>query len=222
MLAYKFLRTGAVGPFSGFTWPRPHAGAPGRWVHVDGSLASCRHGVHGCRLTDLPYWISDELWVLEVDGVHPGEHHVVARSGRLVERVRAWNPAAAAGFAEACTWRLRDRVAAALSAAGAPAQAAALAACGTLDELGAVAAGTRAPTPPDETPPTGTGVDVAHLVGYLVDALSFGAEGRACTVAFVGAHAAATADGRSDVERNRQVAWFRELITAVTPPASRG
>lgn len=221
MVHYKFLRTGAIGPFSGFAWPRPTGREVGPWVHVDGGLVPCRHGIHACRLSDLPYWISDELWAIEVADAHTGGRHVLARSGRLVERVSAWNPMAAAAFAEACTWRLRDRVVAALSAAGSGVDAEALDACTTLAELRAVAAAHEVPATGDGTPVSArTAGDLKHLVGYLVDALTYGADGHTSTVAFVVAHAAARSDGDEALERSLQVAWFEALLGAA-PPATR-
>ena len=54
VIAYKFLRAGAVGPFSGFPWPVANGG-PGDWVAA-GDPALCRRGVHACRDPDLPWW----------------------------------------------------------------------------------------------------------------------------------------------------------------------
>ncbi len=76
MIAYKFLQAGRVAPFSGVTWPEDG-------VYVDateGPLAACRNGVHGCRVRDLPYWLDDELWEIELDGeVVEDELKLVAR-----------------------------------------------------------------------------------------------------------------------------------------------
>ena len=66
MRAYKFLRPGAVGPFSGHRWPVPAGGDPGAWVEAAGGPALCR-GVHGCRVADLPWWVQEELWEAEFD-----------------------------------------------------------------------------------------------------------------------------------------------------------
>jgi len=77
MIAYKFLRAGRIGPFSAFRWPEP-----GVWVHAPTDLAACKRGIHACRPGDLPWWLADELWEIELDGrVEPDEHKIVASPG---------------------------------------------------------------------------------------------------------------------------------------------
>lgn len=100
MLAYKFLRPGAVGPFSGLSWPTPADGREADWVHAgDGDPMLCRAGVHACDGPDLPYWLCEELWVVELDGtVERRRSKLVATAGRLVERVERWDEAAALDF----------------------------------------------------------------------------------------------------------------------------
>ena len=105
MIAYKFLAADAVGPFSGFHWP-----APGQWVETTAPLDLCRSGIHACTVDELPEWLNDELWTIELDGEivrHDGL--LVARRGRLLARLEAWNPEAARDFADACARRLRER-----------------------------------------------------------------------------------------------------------------
>src|SRR5919199_6253693 len=105
MLAYKFLARGRVGPFSGFEWP-----PAGEWVETDGPLAACRNGVHACELDDLPEWLSDELWRVELDGnIERVDGIVVGERGRLVSRVDGWDDAAAREFPAACAARPRGR-----------------------------------------------------------------------------------------------------------------
>lgn len=101
MTAYKFLRAGSVGPFTGFRWE------PGQWVETD-RAAPCETGVHACRVDDLPYWCSDELWEIELDGdVVSAGYKVVASRGRLVRRVEAWHKVAAQELADAAAARSR-------------------------------------------------------------------------------------------------------------------
>jgi hypothetical protein len=104
--AYKFLRAGAVGPFTGYRWE------PGRWVEADAaapSLSLCRSGVHACRVDDLPFWTNDELWEVELDGeVVAAGHKVVAPRGRIVRRVEAWSSAAAQQLADEAAARARS------------------------------------------------------------------------------------------------------------------
>ena len=109
-LAYKFLSPGAVGLYSGFRWPVPENGAPGQWVEATGKLVDCFNGVHACRVRDLPSWIDDELWTVELGGnLVERETMVIADRGRLVRRVEGWTAAAASDFAEACARRARDQ-----------------------------------------------------------------------------------------------------------------
>ena len=102
---YKFLASGAKGPFSGFAWP-----VAGAWVEVEGALATCLRGVHVCRPMDLAHWIHEELWELETDGeALPGIDCVVVRRARLLRRVEAWNQAGAQRFVAACIERAAER-----------------------------------------------------------------------------------------------------------------
>ena len=124
MIAYKFLRTAAVGRFSEFRWPVPDGDGPGEWVAAEGELEHCRNGIHACRIADLPGWIDDELWEIELDGpIEALASLVVASRGRLTRRIEAWDDALAVEFATACAQRARVE-----EPAAAPAQSAAFAA----------------------------------------------------------------------------------------------
>jgi hypothetical protein len=108
VIAYKFLRAGAVGPFSGFAWPVPADGRQGAWVDAAGRPRACERGVHACARADLPVWLDEELWVVELGGsIVNARTKLVAERGRLVRRVAAWNPALAAAFAAVCAERAR-------------------------------------------------------------------------------------------------------------------
>jgi hypothetical protein len=109
MRAYKFLRPGAVGPFSGQSWPVPADGGPGAWVRADAADPMlCRTGVHACTLEHLPYWIAEELWEVELEGpVEEQRSKLVAPAGRLVARVEAWDEDAAVAFMDATVERIR-------------------------------------------------------------------------------------------------------------------
>jgi hypothetical protein len=101
--AYKCLRPGRVAPFSGYSWEI------GEWVEGDGAML-CMQGVHACRTTDLPYWLTQELWEIELEGeVREERRKLVADRGRLVQGVEEWTPAAAVSFAEACAARAQER-----------------------------------------------------------------------------------------------------------------
>ena len=104
--AYKCLRPGRVGPFSGYRWP------VGVWVEGSENTALCLRGVHACRTADLPYWLTQELWEIELDGEVRHEHRkLVAGRGRIETRIEAWTPGSAARFAEACAVRTEQRAA---------------------------------------------------------------------------------------------------------------
>jgi hypothetical protein len=97
VIAYKFLRRGAIGPFSRFAWP---TGSPGAWVEAEPHV--CASGIHACEVEDLPYWIDAELWELELDGAVRAERKLVARRGRLLRRIESWDERSARAFADSC------------------------------------------------------------------------------------------------------------------------
>jgi hypothetical protein len=102
--AYKCLRPGRIGPFSGYRWP------VGVWVEGGENAALCLRGIHACRAEDLPYWLTQELWEVELDGdVRHEQRKLVADRGRIERRIEAWTPTSAAGFAEACAARTEQR-----------------------------------------------------------------------------------------------------------------
>jgi hypothetical protein len=126
--AWKFLRPGAVGPFSGFAWPAPAGAGPGEWVEAESAAGTCRDGVHACEAPHLPLWIWEELWEVELDGLlAPGATKLRARRGRLLRRVEAWSPPSARALARACAERAGEH------AAAAPPEAARLAAAMAAD-----------------------------------------------------------------------------------------
>ena len=97
---WKFLAPGRVSPFVRYVWPEP-----GQWLEV-GTIEACRSGLHACRPADLPYWLLDELWQVELSGtVRETASKVVATRARLVAPVTAWDERARAEFGEACVRR---------------------------------------------------------------------------------------------------------------------
>ena len=97
MIAFKWLGRGAVAPFTGVRWP-----PDGRWVTAPAGAPE-GSGVHACRLTQLAWWVGEELWRVELDGrIVERETEVEAERGKLLEPITAWNPAA---FAQACVAR---------------------------------------------------------------------------------------------------------------------
>jgi hypothetical protein len=199
MIAYKFLRSGRAGPFSGFRWP-----APGVWVHAEGDIAACRRGIHACRVRDLPWWLADELWQIELDGdVRVDEHKILAAAGRLRSQVDGWTPACAQEYADACAWRAREPAVQALTRAGHASASAELAACATLDDVLRVARQLA-----DSIPDTKISLTIAG--DGAVRALT----GAPPTSAYIAAHAAMRLDGAGGyaAERAWQSKWLAERL----------
>jgi len=97
VIAFKWLAKGAVAPFTGFAWP-----ADGSWVAAPAG-APAGSGVHACRISQLAWWIGEELWRVELAGdVVEHATQVEAPRARLLERVAAWDPLA---FKQACVAR---------------------------------------------------------------------------------------------------------------------
>src|SRR2546423_357761 len=131
MIAYKFLRAGRIGPFSNFTWPEP-----GVWVRAGAAADPCRRGIHACRTCDLPWWLADVLWEIELQGeVRVDAHKIAAPVGRLRSQVEQWTAASAEEYGNACAWRACGRAVQALTDVGHGQAADELARSATLDEL---------------------------------------------------------------------------------------
>jgi hypothetical protein len=199
MIAYKFLRSGRTGPFSAFQWPEP-----GVWVHAAPDLAACKRGIHACRSSDLPWWLADELWEIELDGhVQAYEHKIIAPAGRLRARIEGWTPACAQAYADACAWRAHDRAVQALTRAGHPHAARRLATCETLDDVVASARQLA-----EDIPETRISLTIAG--DGAVRALT----GAPPTSAYIAAHAAMRLDGAAGygAERAWQAQWLVERL----------
>src|SRR5713101_4552457 len=135
VIAYKFLSSGAVSPFSGVVWPPPSGTTPGAWV-----AASREVWIHGCRPADLPYWIDAELWRVELsDPARPVRHEVQAERARLQGRIDAWGPASRRDFTLQCALRTAGYAAEALREEGFESEARTLSSCETLDDFAAAA-----------------------------------------------------------------------------------
>lgn len=105
VIAYKFLRNGCSA-FTGTFWPTPEGGRPGAWLEVTGELGLCANGLHACLPSQLPPWMSGELWAVELDGeiIHTSPA-VIARRGRLLGAVSGWNAQNRSAFAADCAAR---------------------------------------------------------------------------------------------------------------------
>lgn len=199
MISYKFLRHERIGPFSGFRWP-----PPGAWVRGAEDVVACRRGIHACRPRDLPWWLSDELWEVELDGrIQADEHKIVAAAGRLRSQIEGWTPACAQEFAEACAWRSHERAVQALTRAGYAEAARELAASATLDDALGVARRLA-----EEIPDIKISLTIARR-GAL-RALTCAP----ATSAYIAAHAAKRLDGSAGyaTEREWQSSWLVERL----------
>jgi hypothetical protein len=97
----KFLRRGMVSPFTSFRWSTETE----EWVSADQTVP-CTTGFHACRRRDLPYWLNDELWEIELaEPVIEADHKVLAVQARLLHRVESWKSETALALAEACVGR---------------------------------------------------------------------------------------------------------------------
>ncbi len=194
MIAYKFLRSGRISPFSGFAWP-----SDGSWVNASSSPRLCGAGIHACRAEHLAYWTSNELWLIELDGAVSAERQkLVAGRARLVRRVDAWNSEKLAAFAKACAERAKENVITALRRDG---RARALEAA---ERIAAAPIGLALAETAERV---ASEVDVVSLMGgYLADAIRYGMVDPAAG-AFCAAHTGLTEEG-FHAERAWQSRWL--------------
>lgn len=214
MIAYKFLRDGQVGPFSGVRWP-----AGGEWLLAATAGAparTCIDQVHACRVEDLAEWMNSELWRVELDGnVRVDCDKLVADRGRLVERIELWNAALMAAFAEACALRARDAALTVL-APGSPAHRA-LASCDTAEEIAAACAQLSDLEPGAERAAGYAGDAARHVLGAVADRST--APTHAAVNGFIASHAAAFAEddlGAAARERAWQADWLAHRLGVQT------
>lgn len=236
MHAFKFLSAGGHGIFSDFSWPLPADDKPGAWVAASLPLEPCLNGIHVCREDDLPYWIDDELWTIELRGeVATQNRMIVAEEGRLVARVDDWNPETAMSFAETCALRARGRAVEALRGAGRNEEAASLESTDDISSIARAAQEIVRSGSSAESTPVLFAADAAALTrgarpeAEPEDTPSFGAPSPgaiAANLAYVVSHIVGCTGGAPgtpeyDVavegERAWQRAWFHDLV-AKPPP----
>jgi hypothetical protein len=207
MKAYKFFHPGRVAPFTGHVWPEQS------WLEAAGPLETCRSGIHACRVDQLPYWLADELWEVELTGeIESAELQVLARRGRLVRLVEQWDGAARSEFATECVRRAAGYASDELRAHGLVAEADALAGAKSL--AGLTARATAASKAAAAVAGAGDAVDLA---GYVVDAAAYAEAEQTAGAAFVAAHAAvvhapAGVDDPFGAERAGQAEWLRARL----------
>jgi hypothetical protein len=200
MIAYKFLRPRRIGPFSAFRWPEPRT-----WVQSGDETVPCRRGVHACRTSDLPWWLAEELWEIELTAQPEVEgHKLVARAGRLLTRVDSWNAPTAQEFADACAWRAAAKAADALTRARRQSAAELVASSVTIVEVR-----DRTRRLAAESAPARINLAIA------ADAADCALSGGAAVGAYVAAHAALRLDGMPGytTEREWQSRWLVERLS---------
>jgi hypothetical protein len=217
VIAYKFLRRHGVAPFTGERWPLPENGGPGRWIDASGDLAPCENGLHLCRAADLPYWLDEQLWAVEVDDDTAAlPHHLLARRARVTRPIAAWTIEAARDYGLACMVRGRDLAAGALRAVQLDEDADRLASSSSpqdVSDAGRAASATAA----------GRGHPLAARLAYaaatagwhmtfpLTEASYVAYPAFSAYAACVCADGLRPADGY-DAERGRQAAWLAERL----------
>src|SRR5262249_48083049 len=104
---FKFLRASAVSPFTGYVWG-PGAGD---WVDA-GPAGPCRRGIHARRGGELPFWLAEELWRVELGGpvVVSGDQGGAPRA-RAASRIERWTPETADELGRMCTARVAHHAA---------------------------------------------------------------------------------------------------------------
>ncbi len=234
--AFKFLSEGGRGIFSDFSWPLPRDGTLGSWVTAGLPLAPCINGIHVCNEYDLPYWIDDELWVIELRGaVAAQDRMIVAEEGRLVTKVDGWNRETALSFAEVCALRARDAAVETLRSAGRNDEAVALESVADLTMVAEAAQTIVRSGVSAESTSVSFAADAAALArgarpeATPRDIASFGAPSAgaiAANLAYVVSHIAGCTGGlpgtteyvaAAERERAWQRTWFHDLV-AKSPP----
>lgn len=118
MKAWKLLNERSTTPFSDFVWPTPDGESPGAWVEANGPVVPCRSGIHACTTGDLSWWLSANLWEIELDGpVIRADRQVVAPRGRITAAISEWS-ATQEQLSGWCCWRSRDNAVELLNDAG--------------------------------------------------------------------------------------------------------
>lgn len=195
MIAWKFLAAGAVSPFTGFRWP-----GPGEWVTAPPGDSG--RWIHACRTPDLPHWLDEQLWRVELDGpVEASRYQVASPRARLVSRIGGWNASFAREYARTCALRARDLALPHLE----PALRAGL---GSDDLQGIVEALGR----------DGAASDAA---GYVADAARSALAGRPSAASYVACVLASTLAGGDlagfEAERGWQARWLVERLGLSSP-----
>ena len=81
---------------------------PGEWLEVEGDLALCKNGLHGCDgEAQLLEWIGPAIFEMEYAGERlDGDYKFCARRARLLRKLETWNDRTARLFACDCAERV--------------------------------------------------------------------------------------------------------------------
>jgi len=210
VIAYKFLGPGRIAPFTRHEWPEP-----GQWVdsRAPGQVSICLDGVHACRARDLPLWLDQELWEIELDGaIVQSDSKLAAERGRLTQRISAWNPGTASDFALACALRARDHALWALRQSGTPEE------LGAAESLSQAFSAREIQAVAESVAPTVSKVPRLAL-GFLGDAAGSALADACAEGAYIAAHAAGVirGGGAEAAERTWQADWLAERLELPSP-----
>ena len=102
MKYYKTTKQNRNGTHTNFQYPEINI-----WTApVEGELVACENGYHFCTIEQLPQWLDEEIYEIEVDGeILECDNKSVARSIRLVKKLN-WNEKKARLFAADCAERV--------------------------------------------------------------------------------------------------------------------
>jgi hypothetical protein len=173
-----------------------------------------REALRGYLARDLPYWLDDELWNVELAGtLKERDHLLLAERARLLGRIHTWGDALAWDLVIACARRVARRAAAALHEVGQADAAARLDLATDLAQLERAASSAAGHTGP-----------AGRLSGYVADVCFYArdagvASHAAGVVAKMSAYALAGAvgderghDERLAHERAWQAAWIADRV----------
>jgi len=203
---WKFLRRDRTSPLTGFDWNPVGT----NWVILR-DAQPCRTGIHACRLTDLPFWMSDELWSVELTGrITNAWNKVTGTQGRLISRVDAWNDQIQCELADACVRRTVEHSVHELRAAEFTSEAEALEGH-DVSALPSIARDLLPPLTARRADPA------AELCRYIVDIAEGMTQYPVATIAYMAARAADQRTGAPSAdfygdERAWQASWIADRL----------
>jgi hypothetical protein len=200
--AYAFLDSERRSYVTDTAWP-----PVGEWLEAG-------NAVRACSADELPWWLDEQLWEVELDGaVRPLGRALTASRARLVRHVDAWSDSVAIELVAVCARRVRDEAVRALHEAGRNEDASALARAVAPDEIEATAA-----------PIAGGDAGPSRLAGLAADVVLYARDASApvravAVAAYVAAFALAGGDKRApgyqegfDAERRWQAGWLKDRL----------